>query len=169
MVANLKVLVAYLSKTGNTKKVAEAIYGAIPDPKEIKRIEDVKSLDGYDLSFLGFPTHQFGPDKQVKALLGKLVEGRTIALFVTHMAPEDATELPGWMQKFRDAAVGANVVGFFDCQGQASGLIKAFMGIILFFRRLPDTSQGKPDEASLEKARTFANDMTSAHATTPLQ
>ena len=45
----MKVLVAYMSQTGNTKKVAEAIYGAIPQPKEIKRVEDVTSLEGYDL------------------------------------------------------------------------------------------------------------------------
>jgi len=49
----VKVLVAYMSRTGNTKKVAEAIHGAIPQPKEIRRVEDVTSLEGYDLSFLG--------------------------------------------------------------------------------------------------------------------
>ena len=36
---NMKVLVAYMSQTGNTKKVAEAIYSVIPQPKEIKRVE----------------------------------------------------------------------------------------------------------------------------------
>jgi flavodoxin len=61
----MKVLVAYMSRTGNTKKVAEAIYDAISQPKEIKRVEDVTSLEGYDLSFLGFPIHGFGPDKKV--------------------------------------------------------------------------------------------------------
>ena len=52
----------YMSQTGNTKKIAEAIYDAIPQPKEIKRVEEVTSLEGYDLSFLGFPTLRFGPD-----------------------------------------------------------------------------------------------------------
>ncbi len=61
----MKVLVAYMSQTGNTKKVAEAIYGAIPAPKDIKRVEEVTSLEGYDLSFLGFPMHAFGPDEPV--------------------------------------------------------------------------------------------------------
>ena len=45
-----KVLIAYMSWTGNTKKVAEAIYDAIPQAKEIKQVEDVGSLEGYDLA-----------------------------------------------------------------------------------------------------------------------
>jgi flavodoxin len=62
----MKVLVAYMSWTGNTQKVAEAIYDAIPQPKEIKRVEDVTSLEGYDLAFLGFPIHNLGPDERAK-------------------------------------------------------------------------------------------------------
>jgi len=155
----VKVLVAYMSQTGNTKKVAEAIYSAIPQPKEIKRVEDVTTLEGYDLSFLGFPMHNFGPDKQAKAFLETHVKNRTIALFITHMAPEDAPPLQGWIQKFRDAAVGANIIGVFDCQGQASRLIKTIMLIPLAFMRTTDTSQGQPDAARLERAKTFVNEI----------
>lgn len=155
----MKVLVAYMSRTGNTKKVADAIYDAIPQPKEIKRVEDITSLEGYDFSFLGFPMHSLGPDKQVKTFLEKYAKNRSIALFITHMAPEDAPPLQGWIQKFKDAAAGANIVGVFDCQGQASGLVKIFMGIPLIFMGQTDTSQGKPDAARLERARTFANEM----------
>ena len=32
----MKILVAYMSVTGNTKKVAESIYDAITEEKEIK-------------------------------------------------------------------------------------------------------------------------------------
>jgi flavodoxin len=155
----MKVLVAYMTRTGNTKKVADAIYDAIPQPKEIKRVEEVTSLEGYDLSFLGFPMHSLGPDKPVKTFLETHVKGRTIALFITHMSPEDAPPLKGWIQKFRDAATGANTVGVFDCQGQASGLVKIFMGIPLMFMGKSDTSRGQPDAARLERARTFANEV----------
>ena len=75
------------------------------------------------------------------------------------MAPEDAPPLQGWIQKFRDAAVGANIVGIFNCQGQASRLIKFLMLIPLVFMRQADTSQGQPDAARLERARTFANEI----------
>ena len=109
-----------MPRTGNTKKVAEAIYGAVPEPKEIRRIEHVTSLEGYDVSFLGFPMYAFGPNRQGKVFLETHVEGRAMALFITHMAPEDAPRLQEWIQKFKDAAVGAKIIGIFDCQAQAS-------------------------------------------------
>jgi flavodoxin len=148
-----------MSQTGNTKKVAEAIYSVIPQPKEIKRVEEVTSLEGYELSFLGFPMHNFGPDKKAKTFLETHVKDRNIALFITHMAPEDSPSVQGWIQKFKDAAVGANIVGVFDCQGQASRLIKILMIIPLFFMRQSDNSQGQPDAARLERARAFANEI----------
>jgi flavodoxin len=157
----MKVLVAYMSRTGNTKKVAEAIYSAIPEPKEIKRVEDVTSLEGYDLAFLGFPIHGFGPDRHAKTFLKTYVKDRSIALFITHAAPEGAPPLQGWFRKFRDAARGANIIGVFDCQGQASRLIKILMRINRSpgVRASARSSQGQPDVARLERARTFANEI----------
>jgi flavodoxin len=158
----MKVLVAYMSQTGNTKKIAEAIYGAIPEPKEIKRIEDVTSLEGYDLAFLGSPMRLTGPEKRMKTFLEKHVKDRTIALFTTHMAPESNPRLQERFRKFRDAAVGANILGFFNCQGQASRGIKIFMRLSLNPRlraaAKADSSKGQPDATRLERARTFANE-----------
>jgi flavodoxin len=157
----MKVLVAYMSRTGNTKKVAEAIYDAIPEPKEIKRVEDVESLEGYDLSFLGFPTHGYGPDKKVRAFLETHVKGRAIALFITHMAPDGAPPIREWIRKFIDAAVGAKVVSVFDCQGQLnSRLLKIYIRIARNsrLRESMQTSQGQPDATRLERAKTFANE-----------
>ena len=56
----MKVLVSYMSKTGNTKKVAEAIFEEISDEKEIIPIDEVDSIEGFDIAFLGFPIHQMG-------------------------------------------------------------------------------------------------------------
>jgi flavodoxin len=157
----MKVLVAYMSQTGNTKKVAETIYGALPEPKNIKPIKELTTLEGYDISFLGFPMHGYGPDKKVKTFLETYVKGRSIALFITHMAPENAPPLQGWIQKFSDASAGANIVGVFDCQGEVRGLMK----ILVRFHPDPHVresihmSQGQPDAARLERARTFANEM----------
>ena len=159
----MKVLVAYMSSTGNTKKVAEAIYGEMTCEKEIKPIGEVQNIGAYDLSFLGFPTHQYGPDKKTKEFLGRhCTDGRKVALFVTHGAPEDAPEISEWMAKFKGAAAGANLVGFFDCQGEISKGVKFIM------RTSPkekvrawaksDNSKGQPDEARLAKARAFTRD-----------
>src|SRR4030042_5468710 len=76
----MKVLVAYMSSTGNTKKIAEAIYGEIAAEKEIKLIGEVEDIGAYDLTFLGFPTHGYGPDKKTKAFLETLCKaGKKVA------------------------------------------------------------------------------------------
>jgi len=160
----MKALVAYLSKTGNTKKIAEAIFEEISDEKEIKPIDKVGSIEGYDIAFLGFPIHAMGPDKKTVELLEKhCVNGRNVALFITHMAPEDAQELPTWLDKFRRAASGASIVDVFDCQGQVAKPIKLFMSIApdskLRSWAKQDNSKGQPDKARLDRARAFSRDV----------
>jgi flavodoxin len=159
----MKVLVAYMSSTGNTKKVAEAIHAGIACEKEIKPIAEVQDIGAYDLSFLGFPTHGAGPDKKVKKYLAThCTTGRNVALFVTHAAPEDSPEVPGSLAKFKEAAAGANVVGCFDCRGELSKGVKAIMRIspnkqLRTWAKIDD-SMGQPDAARLEKARAFAKE-----------
>jgi flavodoxin len=159
----MKALVTYMSKTGNTKKVAEAIFDELACEKEIRPIEDVEDIGSYDLSFLGFPTHRFGPDEKSMELLAKYCrDGRKVALFVTHCSPEDAKELPQWMDKFKDAAAGADVVGFFDCQGQLAKSVEMVLRMspnkeYRYFAK-NHHSYGQPDETRLLRAREFARD-----------
>lgn len=81
----MKVLVAYMSQTVNTKKVAEALHSVIPAPKETERVEEVRSLEGYDLAFLGFPMHAFGPDEPVVNFLKAYVKDNS-ALYHSRIA-----------------------------------------------------------------------------------
>jgi len=152
-----------MSSTGNTKKIAEAIHGEIAGEKEIKAVAEVESLGGYDLAFLGFPTHGYGPDKKTKAMLEKLCkDGGKVALFVTHAAPESEPEVAEYMKRFKEAATGAEVVGTFDCQGQLASGVKFIMKISpnkkLRSDAKRDNSKGQPDEKRVEKARAFARD-----------
>ena len=159
----MRVLVGYVSKTGNTKKVAEAIFGEIEGEKEIKKLDQIKNMKGYDLAFLGFPVRAFGPDKKAKKFLQTQCRGKKIALFITHASPEDHHDLPGWLAKFKDAAMGATIVDMFNCQGQLSKTIKLVMSIFPDSRlrswAKTDSSKGQPDAARLEKARVFAREV----------
>jgi flavodoxin len=160
----MKVLVAYMSKTGNTKKVAEAIFEEISDEKEIKTIDEVDSIEGYDVAFLGFPIHRMGPDKKAAQLLEKhCVNGRNVVLFMTHAAPEDSQDLPPMLDKFRQAAREANIVDMFDCQGELAKTIKLIMSILpdaqLRSWAKQDNSKGQPDKARLDRAGAFSRDV----------
>jgi len=160
----MRVLVAYMSKTGNTRKVAEAIYEEIGDEKRIKTIDEIESIEGFDIAFLGFPIHQMGPDKKTRKLIEKhCINGRSVVLFITHAAPEDSPDLPPMLEKFRQAAQGANIIDVFDCQGELDKMTKRIMSILpdASLRRWAkeDNSQGQPDEARLNRARAFSRNV----------
>jgi len=157
----MKVLVAYMSKTGNTKKVAEAILDEIKCEKEIMNVKEVKDIEDYDLAFLGFPMHNLGPDAKTKKFLQRYRNSdKKMALFITHATPEDHEALPEMLEKFEQAVSGANMVGMFDCQGELAKAVRFLMSVHpdSRFRQWAkeDDSKGQPDETRLEKARVFA-------------
>ena len=159
----MKVLVAYFSQTGQTKKVADAIYETITADEELLELDKVESLDGYDLSFIGFPIIAFGPAPQGKDFLQERAAGNKVALFVTHAAPQGEDGLSDWLDKCRDAAAGGDLLGLFDCRGELSEqiaevLVKSDNPMMQEFgKRRPETV-GYPDEECLEEARQFARE-----------
>jgi hypothetical protein len=166
----MKVLVTYLSKTGNTKKIAEAMFEEINDEKEIKPIDEVETFEDYDVTFLGLPIHQMGPDKkEFKLMEQHCIDGRNIVLFITHAAPEDSPDLPPMLNKFRYACRHANIVDMFDCRGELAKSVKRIMSLMpnaqLRNWARTDNSQGQPDQGRIDRARVFArNVMAKIHA-----
>ena len=160
----MKVLIAYHSVSGNTRKVAEAIYKEIRADKELKPLSDVKDIKGYDLSFIGFPIQGYGPSKEAKAFLEKKAAGKDVALFVTHSAPEDEPLVQSWLAACKIAASSANIVGVFDCQGElAQNVAELMLGskdpqLIAWAERRQETL-GQPDRGRLKKASKFAKEI----------
>jgi flavodoxin len=113
----MKVLVAYYSQTGNTKKVAQAISEVIKTDKNLMEIKDIDSLEDYDLVFAGFPLHYGRPAKAAKNFLEKHAQGKKVALFVTHATREDSEGLQKWLARCKKVVQDAELVGFFNCQG----------------------------------------------------
>lgn len=157
----MKVLVTYISRTGCTKKVAEAIFSQIQGDKEMKEAGEVNDLGGYDIVFFGFPIESYGPSQQAKTFLEKKCAGRDVAVFVTHAAPENSPFLGPWLAGCREAAAPANVIAMFDCQGELSQLVMEQLASspnpeLQAFASMGPTTKGQPDEARLERARLFA-------------
>ena len=81
----MKTLVTYFSKTGNTRKVAEAIYQALDEgDKEIKPMQEVNSVSDYSLIFCGFPVHSHSVPVPAQNFLKKIPPESKAALFSTH-------------------------------------------------------------------------------------
>ncbi len=161
----MRILVAYMSHTGNTKKVAEAIFGEIASDKEVKRFSEVTDAGGYDFLFVGFPIHAFGPPDQAKDFMKKFLRGKKAALFITHAAHEDSPELQPWLDRSKEAAGGAELLGTFNCQGELSEAIAEFMLAsgdpdLITYAKNRSLTLGQPDADRLQKARDFARGIT---------
>lgn len=160
----MKTLVTYMSQTGNTKKVAEAIFEEVQGEKELKELSEVSSLDGYDLTFVGFPMQAFGPAQAAKDFLQKCCGGKQIALFTTHGVGEDFEELPGWIENCKQAASGATVFGMFVCQGAVAEYLldaaaKSDDPLMQQLAGAGAIGKGFPDKVRLDRARAFAREM----------
>ncbi len=160
----MKALVTYVSETGNTKKIADAIFEEIQCEKEIKGIGEVDSTEGFDLLFVGFPIQGFGPANLARQFMEKNVAGKKVALFITHASPEDSTDLQGWIEGCKDAAVGADIVGLFNCQGELAEGIMEFLQAsedpkLKSFGEMGPATKGQPDNTKINLARLFAKKM----------
>ncbi len=160
----MKVIIAYMSQTGNTRKIAEAIFQEIQEEKEIKELNEIDDLEGYDLAFVGFPVHGFGAPEEAKSFLEKHCRGKKIALFVTHGAPEHSGDLKPWLEKCREAASGADVIDMFNCQGElaqyvSDELLKSDNPQFRAYGEAGPSTRGQPDAARVERARVFAREI----------
>ena len=122
----MKVLVTYFSQSGNTEKIANAIWeeAVTCSDADLKKLEEITPdmVAEYDCIFMGSPLHSGSLAAPVKECLGvlKSTSGQQMAGFITHMAPAypeqdmDAFEEP---MKTACREKGIEYRGCFDCQG----------------------------------------------------
>lgn len=122
----MKVLVAYFSQTGNTEKIAKAIWEEASRASEadLKKLEEVSVEDvaGYDFIFIGSPLHAANLAAPVKEFLPniKAGSGQRMAGFITHMRPAyPEQDMESFAEPMKSACKekGIEYKGSFDCQG----------------------------------------------------
>ena len=159
----MKSLVLFYSETGNTKRIAETIYKALPDEKSLMMIKDfdVKSVGNYDLIFFGCPVHAHSVPKAVKSFLKDLPDNLTskIASFITYGVPDKMFYencLSTLSKSFQKKSL--EVLGEFYCLGKHSAID---MLAKFFPEKVNDAkkSDSHPDEADLNAAKQFAFDI----------
>ncbi|HSW39762.1 MAG TPA: flavodoxin family protein [Acidobacteriota bacterium] len=158
----MKILVAYYSETGNTEKIAFAIYDSIHAEKEIKKVMDLDNPQGYDLIFFGFPVVEHSVPPQAAAGLKKIPEGQKIAFFSTHGSMRGGIKARQAFEHALGLAAKARVLGHFGCRGKVpSSLLEWFEGKIEH-RAWAEEAAGSfrhPDENDMEDAKRFAAEM----------
>ncbi len=157
-----KTLVAYFTRTGNTRTVAEAVFSALDGEKDIRPLDQVTSLDAYDLVLVGFPVQMHSVPYPVEQFIKSIPARKKVAFFCTHGS------LPGHRLS-REAieyavvlAPQAKVLGTFCTRGKLSVQALETLGKSPQHQEWTEMSASAgthPDAGDLEEARIFARQM----------
>ena len=114
----MRTIVVYSSRTGNTKKVGEAIAAALPEGTPAIPVQQVPAdLPDYECVFLGFWVDRGQADKDAANLLPKL-RNKHVALFATLGAdPRSPHAAESLMKAAELLPEGKKPAGQFICQG----------------------------------------------------
>ena len=115
----MKALVVYSSKSGNTKKLAEALFETLQCEKKLTSIADNPDPSGYDFVAVGFWLMGGQPDPATQDFLPKIGE-KEVFLFATHGAAKDSDHAQNGLNKAKQLAAPARICGIFSCPGQVS-------------------------------------------------
>jgi flavodoxin len=157
----MKALVTYFSETGNTEKVAKAIFEGIDlAKKEILPLGEVKGTEGYDVIFCGFPVIASSVPSKVEPFLKSLPEGAHVAFFATHGSQRGGQLAVTAFDYAMTLTSRAKVVGTFGCRGKVKdNLLETLIKKPEHKAWAEEAQSGAgthPDEADLADARKFA-------------
>lgn len=156
----MRVLVTYYSESGNTEKLAQAIYENLKNArKEILPIHQATSLEGYDLIFAGFPVHGSSAPDKASGFLKRIPKDKMLALFATHGSLRGGQLAITAFYHAMGLAHAARLLGTFGCRGEVSPkVIEALMTTSEHrgWALEAQSAIGHPDSADLEDGRQFA-------------
>jgi menaquinone-dependent protoporphyrinogen IX oxidase len=167
----MRTLVTYHSRSGNTRKVALAAYEGLMGEKELKSIDEVTSLEEYDLVLLGFPVVGEGAPGKVKRFLRKKAIGKKVALLVTHGMPSHMDAFAEVIPNCQAVAEENELVGTYHCQGNMVSWMPKVLRLhpyvyVRKWARMNGESHGAghPNLSDVEGARAFARGVEMRHA-----
>jgi flavodoxin len=150
----MKSLVVYSSKSGNTRKLAEAVHEYLTGEKELVAVADAPDPAGYSFVAVGFWLKAGQPDPDSQAFLAKLQEGQSVYLFATHGAAAGSAHAENAMKKAKELAAGTHILATFSCPGEVD---PEFLQIAAQKDPLPPwladapAAKGRPDANDLKR------------------
>ncbi len=154
-----KTLVTYFSLTGNTQKIAEAIFESLPEPKVMNQLKETEKVDEFDLVFVGFPVHSHSVPFKVEKFLKSLPAGKKIALFSTHGSLTGSRLSREAIEHAVVVASQCKVISTFSCRGKVSPQALEVLSKSPEHEAWTDmaaSASAHPNEHDLADARAFA-------------
>jgi flavodoxin I len=155
----MKVLVTYYSQTGNTEMLARAIHEAIHVDKELLPLRDVKTTEGYDIIFVGFPIQAHSVPAAIVPFFKDLPIDQPIALFCTHGSLRGGQLPKQALENAMGLCSRVRILGTFGVRGKVDPkLIDSLMKMTVHqaWAEEAQGAAGHPDAADLADAKEFA-------------
>ncbi|PIE61248.1 MAG: flavodoxin family protein [Desulfobacterales bacterium] len=115
----MKSLIIYSSRSGNTGKLARAVYSSFPGEKEIVSISDLAGQDANcDLIVLGFPVMAGRVEPRAKKYLSAFNCKARLFLFITHGSLKESELVAKVLAQALELLGKVDLVGTFTCQGE---------------------------------------------------
>lgn len=157
----MKSLIVYSSRTGNTKKVAEAIFDIWPEPKEIHPVETAPPPDEFDFIVLGFWVCAGGPDDKALTYM-QTIRGKKVGLFGTLGAFPTSDHARRTLEKAKVELAENEILGGFMCQGKIDPAVVEKMP-----KLAPEPTTGGLDHRNrVEEAKSHPNEKDLVNAQT---
>jgi flavodoxin len=158
----MKSLIVYSSQSGNTKKLADAVFESIAGQKEIYPVAEAPDPIDYDLIAVGFWLQAGKPDPKTMEYLPKIGNGKKLFLFATHGAMSDSAHANNALNIAKGLAPGAEIVRTFSCQGEVNPKVlekvREKPQQPVWFQDAP-YAKGHPDERDIEKLKRIVADL----------
>ena len=157
----MRSLVVYSSLTGNTKQIAEAIFNALPEPKEIHPVQEAPDPEPFDFIAAGFWVDKGTADAKSRAYMEGL-SGKRVGLFGTLGAYPDSGHGKACITRVNALLDGNQLYGTFLCQGKVDPKLIRMMetamkddphhGMTPERRKRHEEAAKHPDEKDLKNA-----------------
>ncbi len=122
----MSILLTYTSKTGNTKKVAEAIKEVAGEDIIFCSLEEAPAPDGFDAIVIGFWIDKGMPVAAARKYI-KNIQNKKVAFFYTLGASPASEHGAKCLKNTRELFGQNQIIGEFACQGKVDEtLIKVF-------------------------------------------
>ncbi len=161
----MKVLVTYYSESGNTEKLAKAIFDGLDQvEKDIASVKEPKDAADYDLIFCGFPVQSHSVPEKAASYIKSIPEGKKVAFFGTHGSLRGGQLAITAFYYALSLTPKETVLGTFGCRGKVKP--KIIEGLLnkpehRGWALEAQSAAGHPDEADLDDAKKWASHMVS--------
>lgn len=141
----MKIAVIYSSKTGNTKKIADAVLEGAGADAQLFSAKDSFESENYDLIFIGYWVDKGSPNQEAAEFMAT-VSNKRVALFATLGAYPDSQHAKDSLEQGK-TCLGENckVANSFICQGAIDPKLLDWM------RTLPNDHPHSPDKNRIKR------------------